>query len=121
MTDRFYPDHSIHKILKDRIIILDGPRGTMLQAYKFSEEEFRGTRFHDHTVNLKGNYDVLTLTNPGILREVHTAFLKAGSDIIGTNTFNANAISQRDYKLEDHIYELNQVKNCAKLQVNRSC
>jgi 5-methyltetrahydrofolate--homocysteine methyltransferase len=107
MIDRFYPKHPIHKILREKIVILDGPRGTMLQSLQLPEEIFRGERFKNHPVHLKGNYDVLTLTNPDIVKNVHYRFLDAGSDIIGTNTFNANGISQRDYQLDGMVYELN--------------
>ncbi|GAB4374466.1 MAG: methionine synthase [Calditrichia bacterium] len=107
MTPRFYPGHPIHKYLQDRILILDGAMGTMIQKYSLKEEDFRGSRFAHHPVDLKGNNDILSLTQPHIIREIHEAYLEAGADIIETNTFNANGISQRDYRMEDRIYEMN--------------
>lgn len=103
--------HRIQHELANRILILDGAMGTMIQGYKLTEEDFRGKKFQ-HFENslqnsLKGNNDLLTLTQPQIIREIHEAYLQAGSDIIETNTFNSNAISQADYGLESSVYELN--------------
>ena len=95
------------KLLKERILVLDGAMGTMIQRHKLSEEEFRGERFKDHPHDLRGDNDLLTITKPDIIKGIHKAYLAAGSDIIETNTFNANAISQADYKLEHLAYELN--------------
>ncbi len=95
------------KLLKERILVLDGAMGTMIQRHKLSEEEFRGERFKDHPHDLKGDNDLLSITKPDIIKGIHKAYLAAGSDIIETNTFNANAISQADYKLEYLAYELN--------------
>jgi len=97
----------IKDLLKKRILLLDGAMGTMIQTYKLKEEDFRGERFKDHPVDLKGNNDLLSLTQPQIIRSIHKAFLDAGADIIETNTFNANALSQADYKTENLVYELN--------------
>jgi 5-methyltetrahydrofolate--homocysteine methyltransferase len=97
----------LNKLLKERILVLDGAMGTMIQRYKLSEEDFRGERFKDHPHDLKGNNDLLSITKPEIIKEIHKAYLEAGADIIETNTFNANAISQSDYKLEHLSYELN--------------
>lgn len=97
----------LNKIIKDRILILDGAMGTMIQSYKLSEKDYRGERFADFSSDLKGNNDLLSLTQPHIIREIHLKYLEAGSDIIETNTFNANAISQADYKLEHLSAELN--------------
>jgi 5-methyltetrahydrofolate--homocysteine methyltransferase len=92
---------------KQRILILDGAMGTMIQRYKLDEAGYRGTRFKGHKRDLKGNNDLLVLTQPKIIREIHNAYLEAGADIIETNTFNAQAISQADYGLEDVAYEIN--------------
>lgn len=90
-----------------RILVLDGAMGTMIQRYKLNEEQFRGDRFKNHPVDLKGNNDILVLTQPEIIIEIHKAYLEAGSDIIETNTFNATSISQADYKAENFVYEIN--------------
>ena len=97
----------LQSILKDRIMVLDGAAGTMIQDYGLSEEDFRGERYAGHTSDLKGNNDILCLTRPEVIREIHDGFLEAGADIIETNTFNATSISQADYGLEDVVYELN--------------
>ena len=92
---------------KERILILDGAMGTMIQRYKLDEAGYRGARFTDFSHDLKGNNDLLVLTQPKIISEIHNAYLEAGADIIETNTFNAQAISQADYGLEDIAYEMN--------------
>ena len=94
--------------LGGRIVVLDGAMGTMIQSYKLSENEFRGERFQNHTVDLRGNNDLLNLTRPHLIEEIHREFLLAGADIIQTNTFNSTSISQSDYGLESAVYELNQ-------------
>ena len=94
-------------LLNQKILFLDGAMGTMLQRYKLSEEDFRGDRFADHELNLKGNNDILCLTRPDVISEIHEKYLEAGADIIETNTFNANAISQEDYQTQDLSYEMN--------------
>ncbi len=93
--------------LNKRIIILDGPRGTMLQRRNLSEEEYRGVKFRDHKSSLKGNHDILSITQPQVVEEIFDEYLSAGSDIIGTNTFNANPVSQADYGTENFVYEMN--------------
>ncbi|MCX6579358.1 MAG: methionine synthase [Candidatus Aminicenantes bacterium] len=95
------------QLLKKRILILDGAMGTMIQEHKLTETDFRGARFKNHPVDLKGNNDILSLTQPQIIREIHKAFLEAGSDIIETNTFSATGLSQQDYRLEHLVYEIN--------------
>lgn len=90
-----------------RILVLDGAMGTALQAYKLDEAAFRGERFADHGHDLKGNNDILCLTRPDVLGEIHTGYLEAGADIIETNTFNGTSISQADYGAEDLAYEIN--------------
>lgn len=97
----------IQTIAGERILLLDGAMGTMIQRYKLKEGDFRGDRFAAHTHDLQGNNDLLSLTQPDIIRSIHEEYLEAGSDIIETNTFNANAISQADYALEEICYELN--------------
>jgi len=94
-------------IIKERILILDGAMGTMIQKHKLSEEDFRGERFKDHPSLLKGNNDLLVITRPDIIKSIHTEYLEAGADIITTNTFNSNRISMADYHMEDIVYELN--------------
>ncbi len=97
----------IQKDIKKHILILDGAMGTAIQEYGLSENDFRGTLFARHPVNLKGNNDILNLTQPGIIRKIHQAYIEAGADIIETNTFNSNAISQEEYQCTDIIYQLN--------------
>ena len=103
--------------LQERILILDGATGTELQKQNLSEEDFRGERFKDFPKNLKGNNDILALSCPEALRIVHNAYLEAGADIIETDSFNANAISQSEYALEDLVYEMCK----AAASVARSC
>ncbi|MDF1576209.1 MAG: methionine synthase [Bacteroidales bacterium] len=97
----------ISSILKERILLLDGAMGTMIQRYKLTEEDYRGKRFQKHPCDLKGNNDLLSLTRPQVIREIHEAYLEAGSDIIETNTFNATSVSQADYQMEGLVYEIN--------------
>ncbi len=94
-------------LLANRIIFLDGAMGTMIQRYKLSEEDYRGERFRDFHTSVKGNNDLLNLTKPEIIVEIHKQFLEAGSDILETNTFNANSISLDDYDMGDLVYEIN--------------
>lgn len=97
----------IEKELKTRILILDGAMGTMLQRYNFSEEDFRGKRFKDYPSSLKGNNDLLSLTQPQAIEEVHRQYFEAGADIIETNTFSGTTIAMADYQMQDLVYELN--------------
>ncbi len=94
-------------LLKQRILILDCAMGTMIQGYGLGEEHYRGERFADHPHDLKGNNDLLCITQPDVIRSIHEAVLEVGADIVETNTFNANAISQADYGMEDLAYEIN--------------
>ncbi|NNF17750.1 MAG: 5-methyltetrahydrofolate--homocysteine methyltransferase, partial [Gammaproteobacteria bacterium] len=94
-------------LLKQRIAILDGAMGTMIQSYGLDESQYRGDRFEDWHLDLKGNNDLLSLTQPDIIRDIHRDYLRAGADIIETNTFNANAPSMGDYGMEDLVNELN--------------
>ncbi|MFZ0428670.1 MAG: methionine synthase, partial [Acidobacteriota bacterium] len=93
--------------LAERILLLDGAMGSMIQTFRLSEGDFRGERFEKHDRDLKGNNDLLSLTRPDVIEEIHRQYLEAGADIIETNTFSATAISQADYALEDLAYELN--------------
>ena len=97
----------IKNILKERIMIIDGAMGTMLQSYNLKEVDFRGDRFKDHKSDLKGNNEILSITKPNIISEIHRSYLDEGADIIETNTFSANSISQQDYNMESLSYELN--------------
>ncbi len=97
----------LRALARDRIIVLDGAMGTMLQKCALGEEDFRGSAFAHHPVPLKGNNDLLSITRPDIVESIHAAYLDAGADIIETNTFNANAISQADYQLEGAVREIN--------------
>ena len=99
----------LKEILSQRILVFDGAMGTMIQAYKSDESDFRGSMFADHPKDLKGCNDLLSLTRPQMIEEIHRAHLKAGADILETNTFNANVISMSDYGLESHVYEINRV------------
>ena len=99
--------HPLEKLLQKRIVIIDGAMGTTLQQFKLTEADFRGERFKDHHKDLKGNGDLLVLTKPDVIASVHRSFLEAGADIIETDTFNAQTISQADYDLEPIVTELN--------------
>ena len=97
----------IKNLLQSKILTLDGAMGTMVQSYQLSEDDFRKDHFEDHPIDLKGNNDILVITQPDIIFEIHKSYLDSGADIIETNTFNANAISQSDYQLEDQVYKIN--------------
>lgn len=98
---------SLPDLLRQRIVIIDGAMGTMIQRYKLGEADFRGTRFADHPKDLKGNNDLLQLTRPDVIREIHQQYLAAGADIIETNTFGATSIAQEDYGLADAAIDMN--------------
>lgn len=98
---------SLKNRLSERILVLDGAMGTMLQAYRFTEEDFRGDRFVDHPIPLIGNNDLLSITQPDAIYEVHAKYLEAGADIIETNTFSGTSIAMADYALEEYVTELN--------------
>lgn len=98
---------NLKEIVKSRVLVLDGAMGTMIQRYQLGEADYRGERFKDHHSDLKGNNDLLSITRPDIIMEIHKAYLDAGADIIETNTFNGTRISQSDYHLEEITYELN--------------
>lgn len=98
---------NIEEALKERILVLDGAMGTMIQRHKLEEEDFRGERFKDHGQPLKGNNDLLSITRPDIIKDIHKAYFEAGADIAETNTFSSTTIAQADYALEDAVYDLN--------------
>ena len=99
--------NNIEEIIKDKILILDGAMGTMIQQYNFTEEDYRGERFKDFKVSVKGNNDLLSLTQPEAIKEIHRKYLEAGADIIETNTFSGTTIAMADYQMEDLVTELN--------------
>ncbi|WP_069470947.1 methionine synthase [Candidatus Marithrix sp. Canyon 246] len=98
---------TIKSLLKQRILILDGAMGTMIQRHKLEEDDYRGERFKDWACDLKGNNDLLAITQPQIIKEIYTQYLEAGADIIETNTFNGTRIAMADYQMEDLVYEMN--------------
>ncbi|QNL50412.1 methionine synthase [Olivibacter sp. SDN3] len=98
---------NIREELNKRILIIDGAMGTMIQPYELSEDDFRGDRFNDHPCEVKGNNDLLNITQPAIIKDIHRAYLTAGADIIETNTFSSQVISMADYQMESIVYELN--------------
>ncbi len=97
----------LQKIIEERILVLDGAMGTMLQRHKFTEEDFRGERFKDWPVPLQGNNDLLSITQPEAIKEVHRLYFEAGADIIETNTFSGTTIAMADYEMESVVYDLN--------------
>ncbi|TNF29774.1 MAG: methionine synthase [Deltaproteobacteria bacterium] len=99
--------HPLERLMDERVLIMDGAMGTTLQRYGLSEADFRGARFADHGTDLRGNSDILSLTRPDVVREIHELYLDAGADLIETNTFTATAIAQADYALSHLAYELN--------------
>ena len=96
---------AFEKILRERILVLDGAMGSMIQQYKLTEEDYRGEQFKDYHRDLKGNNDLLVMTKPSVVKEIHKNYLLKGADIIETNTFGTNAISQADYGLEKYVFE----------------
>lgn len=98
---------ALHQLLQERILIIDGAMGTMIQRYQMDENDFRGNRFQDWQRDLKGNNDLLNITRPEVIEEIHRQYLEAGADIIETNTFNSQSISLADYGMESLGYELN--------------
>ena len=98
---------TLQEAIKDRILVLDGAMGTMIQRYKLTEADYRGERFKDYHMDIKGNNDLLSITKPEVISAIHKEYLEAGSDIIETNTFNGTSISQADYEMSDLAYELN--------------
>ncbi|MES9847463.1 MAG: homocysteine S-methyltransferase family protein, partial [Candidatus Thiodiazotropha sp.] len=101
-------NHPIESLLKQRILILDGAMGTMIQRHKLDEQDYRGERFADWPCDLKGNNDLLVLSQPAIIGSIHEAYLAAGADILETNSFGANRISMADYQMESLAYEMSE-------------
>src|SRR5690349_13486559 len=97
----------IEEEIKKRILVLDGAMGTMIQRYKLEEADYRGERFKDYPSDLKGNNDLLSITQPHIIKEIHSLYFEAGADIAETNTFSATTIGMADYSMESLAYELN--------------
>jgi len=100
-------NNSIFEILKKRILVLDGAMGTMIQKYKFSESDYRGSRFINHSCNVQGNNDLLSITQPEVICKIHEEYLDSGADIIETNTFSSTSIGMADYKMESLVKEIN--------------
>ncbi len=107
----------LHRLLEQRILFLDGAMGTMIQKHQLKEADFRGKRFQDWECDLQGNNDLLCLTQPQIIKDIHNAYLATGVDIIETNTFNATSIAMADYKMQSHVKEL----NTAAAKLARAC
>jgi 5-methyltetrahydrofolate--homocysteine methyltransferase len=108
------------QLLSERILVLDGAMGTMIQSFNLEEDDFRGPRFKDHPLPLRGNNDLLTLTQPQIISGIHREFFEAGADLVETNTFNATSISQADYGLEHLVKELNfEAARLARIEADR--
>src|SRR5690349_2982834 len=97
----------LEKLLSERILLLDGAMGTMIQRARLAEEDYRGARFRDWQRELRGNNDLLSLTQPALVRDIHAQYLEAGADIIETNTFNSTSIALADYGMQDLARELN--------------
>lgn len=97
----------IKRLIKERILVLDGAMGTMIQRYDLNEADYRGDRFANHTCDVKGNNDLLSITRPEIIKEIHKQYFDAGADIVETNTFSGTTIAMADYEMEDLVYELN--------------
>lgn len=98
---------NIYDILKEKILVLDGAMGTMIQEYKFSESDYRGSHFKDHPCSVKGNNDLLSITQPEAIKSIHEKYLEVGSDIIETNTFSSTSIGMADYSMESIVYDIN--------------
>ncbi|MDB4935461.1 MAG: metH 2, partial [Labilithrix sp.] len=100
-------EDKLRALLDERILVLDGAMGTMIQRHKLSEADFRGAQFKDHFKDLQGNNDLLCLTRPDVIRGIHEQYFEAGANIVETNTFNATTINQSEYGLEKHAYAMN--------------
>eukprot|EP01137_Pigoraptor_chileana_P018304 Opistho-2@77579 len=98
---------NIREILKNRILVLDGAMGSLIQEYKLSDADYRGEKFRDFPHEVKGNNDMLSITKPEVIKEIHAKYFEAGADIAETNTFSGTSIAMADYHMEDYVYELN--------------
>ena len=96
----------LERSIRERILVIDGAMGSLIQAYELAEADYRGERFASHPTDLKGNSDVLSLTRPDVIREIHERYLEAGADLVTTNSFTASSISQADYGLQDESYAI---------------
>jgi 5-methyltetrahydrofolate--homocysteine methyltransferase len=111
---------ALEKAIQERILVIDGAMGTMIQQYQLEEEDFRKGHFEDYPSPLKGNNDLLSITRPDVIRAIHRAYLEAGADIIETNTFSGTTIAQADYAMEDVVYDINYLSaKIAKEEVER--
>ena len=99
--------NKLQQLIRERILILDGAMGTMIQRHKLEEEDYRGLRFQNHPFPLKGNNDLLSITRPEVIKDIHRQYFEAGADIVETNTFSGTTIAQADYHLEDVVYDIN--------------
>ncbi len=106
-NNSYRENYSLEQEAARRVLVLDGAMGTMIQGYRLTEEDYRGERFKDYPSDLKGNNDLLSITQPKIIRDIHAAYFEAGADIVETNTFNSTRISMADYDMEDLVPELN--------------
>src|SRR3954447_10991008 len=114
-------DGGIRSALEQRILVIDGAMGTMIQRYKLSEEDYRGERFKNWHTDVKGNNDLLCITQPEIIKAIHKEYLGAGADIIETNTFSSTSIAQADYDMQSLAYELNvAAAKCAREAIKQS-
>ena len=107
MTNRTQRIQTLRSLLKERVVVLDGAMGTMIQNLNLSEEDFRGERFADYHMDIKGNNDILVITKPDVIRDIHLEFLRKGADILETNSFNATTIAQADYDMQEYVTEIN--------------
>ncbi|MEA1989300.1 MAG: methionine synthase [Pseudomonadota bacterium] len=107
MTNRTQRIQTLRSLLKERVVVLDGAMGTMIQNLNLSEEDFRGERFADYHMDIKGNNDILVITKPDAIRDIHLEFLRKGADILETNSFNATTIAQADYDMQEYVTEIN--------------
>src|SRR6187455_2984130 len=98
---------TIQECLNERVLVIDGAMGTMIQQYKLEEKDYRGKRFSDWPKDLKGNNDLLSITQPEIIKAIHKEYLKAGADILETNTFSGTTVAMADYGMEELVHELN--------------
>src|SRR5258706_10352401 len=120
-TQKFQAMTDIRNELKKRILIIDGAMGTMIQRHKLVEADYRGERFKDWHTDVKGNNDLLSITQPQIIEEIHKQYLEAGADIIETNTFSSTSIAQADYDMQSLAYELNVASaRCAKEAIKQN-
>ena len=120
ISPKYHQKCPLGQALSERILLLDGGMGTMIQSYQLDEEDYRGARFSDHPRSQKGNNDLLSITQPQIIQAIHEAYLEAGADLIETNTFNANSVSMADYEMESLVYELNRASAEVAREATRS-